>query len=210
MTDNPQAPQAPAIIPKVPKGDKYLPAEVVQKIYDACDNVRDKAYLMWHIETGVRVSDIVGQKKRRKSERELGQELNRVEWDNNRIYTYDHKKNTWRYVYFNQKTRSMLQMWLKERQNLGIKDRQLFPFSEKTCNRIIKEWCEKVGFKYAKEVGSHWCRHTFIRLSRKVGRDIKAVQQNTGDTVKTILEWYSDLSSEDMKHEIEDKPITGN
>lgn len=193
---------------KIPKSDKYLPKEVVIKLYNTIDNIRDKFYIMWHIETGVRVSDIVGQKKAVAAERELGQEIHNIEWDNNRIHTYDHKKDKWRWVYFNDKTRAMLKQWMKERQNLGIKDRQLFPYSEKTCNRILKRWCSEVGFIYSNVVGSHWCRHTFIRLSRMAGRDIKAVQQNTGDTVKTLLEWYADLSSEDMRKELQGKSIS--
>lgn len=194
---------------KIPKSDKYIPIDVVRKLYDTVDNIRDLFYIMWHIETGVRVSDIVGQVKSKGSERELGQEVNNIDWDSNRVYTYDHKKDLWRYVYFSEKVRVKLKMWLKERQNQGIHDRQILPISEKTCNRILKRWCRVVGFKYAEAVGTHWCRHTFIRLSRKAGRDIKAVQQNTGDTVRTLLEWYANLSSEDMKHELETKPLLG-
>lgn len=193
----------------LPKSDKYFPADVVKQLYDAIDNIRDRFYVMWHIETGVRVSDIVGQKKSSNNERELGQEVHNIDWDENRVWTYDHKKDSWRYVYFPKKIRSVLKMWLKEKQNLGIKDRQIFPYSEKTCNRILKHWLEQIGFKYADRAGSHWCRHTFIRLSRKVGRDIKAVQQNTGDTIKTLLDWYADLSKEDMHDEIDGKEISG-
>jgi len=194
-------------IKTIPKSDKYIPEETIRALNSKVDNIKDKFYLNWHIQTGVRVSDIVGQKKRGNKGRELGQEINNLDWDNNRIWTYDHKKNKWRWVYFPEEVRSLLKMWLKERQNLGINDRQIFPYSEKSCNRILKKWCKEVGFKYSNSVGSHWCRHSFIRLSRKANRDIKAVEQNTGDTFKTLLEWYADLSSEDMRKEIEDKPL---
>jgi len=179
---------------KINKGDKYIPIEWVKKFYNLCDNIRDKTYLMYHIETGLRISDVVHT------------EIVHIDWQNNRSYTYDHKKDKWRWIYFPEFVRSQLKMWLKQRQIEGIKDKRLFPFSEKTANRIIKRWAKKIEFPYSEQISSHWCRHTFIRLSRKVGRDIKAVQQNTGDTIKTILEWYSDLSAEDMKEEIE-KPI---
>ena len=56
-------------------------------------------------------------------------------------------------------------------------------------------------------VSSHWLRHTFIRLSKRAGRDVKAVQQNTGDTIQTILEWYEELSDEEMGEEIQGKPL---
>lgn len=176
---------------KIPKGDKYIPAEWVKKLYELCDNVRDKTYLMYHIETGLRVSDVVNT------------EIVHIDWQNCRTYTYDHKKDQWRFIYFPEFVKSQLKMWLKQRQIEGIKDKQLFNFSEKTANRIIKHWAKKIEFPYARSISSHWCRHTFIRNSRKIGRDIKAVQQNTGDTIKTLLDWYSDLSMEDMRQEIE-------
>ena len=200
--------RALAVSKKIPKADKSFPAESVKQLCDIPDNIRDKFYLAWHIETGVRVSDIVGQKKKNSNDRELGQEIHNIDWEENRIWTYDHKKDKWRWVYFPQKVRSLLKIWLKEREVLGITGRELFPFSEKTCNRIIKRWCKAIGFKYADQAGAHWCRHTFIRLSRAAGRDIKAVQQNTGDSIKTLLEWYSDLSSEDMHRELDKKQIS--
>jgi len=180
---------------KISKGDKYLPADFVQKLYNLCDNVKDKTYLMYHIETGLRVSDVVGT------------EIVHIDWQNNRTYTYDFKKDKWRFVYWPEFVKAQLKQWLKQRQIEDIKDKRLFPFSDKTANRILKKWCKKLEFKFSSKVGTHWLRHTFIRLSRKAGRDIKAVQQNTGDTIKTLLEWYSDLSSEDMRDEIEGKPI---
>lgn len=192
--------------PKIAKYDKYFPPHIVQSLYDQIDNIRDLFYVMWHIETGVRVSDIVGI-KRKGRKREIGQEIHNIDWDKNRIHTYDHKKDEWRYVHFPKKVRSKLKQWLKERQNLGIKGRELFNFSEKTCNRILKKWCRKIGFIHTDLVGSHWCRHTFIRLSRRAGRDIKLVQQNTGDTIRTLLEWYDALTPEEMNNEIENKPL---
>lgn len=180
---------------KISKGDKYFPVEFVRQLYDKVDDIRDKTYLMYHIETGLRVSDVVGT------------ELVHIDWQNNRTYTYDHKKDSWRWIYFPEKVKSQLKMWLQQRQIEDIKDKRLFPFSEKTANRIVKAWCKQLNFPFASVVGSHWLRHTFIRLSRKTGRDIKAVQQNTGDTIRTILEWYSDLSAEDMYNEIENKSM---
>jgi len=185
----------PALSNKVSKSDKAFSQESVQKLYEGIDNIMEKAYVMYHIETGLRVSDVVNT------------ELVHVMWQENRTYTYDHKKDTWRYVYWPEKVKSVLKMWLKQRQAEDIKDKRLFPFSEKTANRILKRWALKLNIANSRLVSSHWCRHTFIRLSRKAGRDIKAVQQNTGDTVKTILDWYSDLSSDDMREQVEGKPL---
>lgn len=177
------------IIKKLPKGDKYIPSEWVRKFYDSCESVRDKTYLMYHIETGLRVSDVVNT------------EIVHIDFQEFRTYTYDHKKDSWRYIYFPEFIKYQIKQWLKFRQTAGIKDKRLFPFSEKTANRILKKIAKKIGFPFFKEISSHWCRHTYIRLSRQKGRDIKAVQQNTGDTIKTLLDWYSDLSREQLKKE---------
>jgi len=195
MSNNPLKREKSMVVSKkIDKGDKYIPAKWLKKLYDLTEKVRDKTYIMYHAETGLRVSDVVGS------------EVVHIDWDNNRVKTYDYKKDEWRWVYFPPFIRSQLKIWLKVRQNEGIKDKRIFPFSQRTANRILKKWCKKIDFPYADKVSSHWLRHTFIRLSRKAGRDLKAVQQNTGDTIKTILEWYSDLSSEDMKEEI-NKPL---
>lgn len=193
---------------KLPKSDKYIPVVVLRQIYETIDNPLEKAYFMFHAETGLRVSDIVGQKKPSSNARELGLEINNIDWQNLQAHVYDHKKNQWRWVVFPEKVKAALKLYLLYRQAQNIQDRQLFPISEKTANRIVKKWCAKVGFQYSKQVGSHWLRHTFIRLSRAAGRDIKLVQANTGDTIKTLLEWYADLSLEDKRREIENKPIT--
>jgi integrase len=194
------------VSPKIDKSDKFFPVQTLQQLYDRIDNIRDLFYVMWHCETGVRISDIVGV-KRKDRERLMGQEIDRIDWDEHRIKTYDHKKNAWRWVYYPVKVESKLKQWLKEMQNQDMLGRELLPLSEKTCNRILQRWCREIDFKYWRSVGTHWCRHTFIRLSRRAGRDIKAVQQNTGDTIKTLLEWYSDLSGEDMRREIEGRPL---
>lgn len=180
---------------KINKSDKYIPVEILRKILDQVDNVRDEAYIMYHVETGLRVTDVIHTEKVH------------LDIQNYRTYTYDYKKDKWRWVYWPEKVKSVIKKWYKQMQIEGIKSKYLFPFSEKTANRIIKKWSKAVNFQYADLVSSHWLRHTFIRLSRKRGRDIKAVQQNTGDTIKTLLEWYSDLSSEDMRDEIESKSL---
>jgi len=120
-------------------------------------NIRDLAYIQYHAETGLRVRDIVETK------------IDNTEWENHRTHTYDFKKDTWRMVYWPEFVGSTLQRWLEYRKARGIKGELLFPFSEKTANRIIKRWRTKIGFRYRGQVSSHWLRHTFIRLSKDPG-----------------------------------------
>jgi integrase len=202
--------QALVEVDEIPKEEKYFPAEIVKTMYEQVDNIRDEFYLKWHIETGVRVSDICGKYVRqgaKKGSREIGQEWDRINWDENFILTWDHKKDEWRRVFFTERARAALKKWRREWRNQGYKGRELFPFTSKTCNRIIKKWSKKVGFKYGRKVSTHWCRHTFMRLSRRMGRDPEVLKQNTGDNWETILKWYSGLNAEDMRRELEEKPI---
>lgn len=177
------------VIPKLDKGDKFIPARYVNKIYSICDDPRDKTYLMYHIETGLRISDV------------LLTEIGHIDFEEFRTYTYDKKKDTYRWIYFPEPVKAQIKLWLLHRQKTGLKSKLLFPFGWKTAGRILKKWCFKAEFPLADKVSSHWLRHTYIRLSRAAGKDIKAVQQNTGDTVDTLLKWYSDLSIEDLQKE---------
>ena len=186
---------APGVSKKIPKVDKYFPQEFLQKLYNEVDSIRDKVYIMYHAETGLRVSDVVGT------------EIVHIDLDKCRTLTYDHKKDEWRLIYFPRFLVGTIKQWIQHRKVTGIKDKRLFPFSGKTANRIIKKWCNLLEFKYAGWASSHWFRHTFIRLSRRAGRDIKAVQQNTGDTIKTLLEWYEALPEGEMRAQIDGKPL---
>jgi len=177
------------------KTEKYIPGDFLKQLYEAVDNLRDLAYIKFHAETGLRISDVIQA------------EVKNIEWDHNRILVWDEKKDEWRTVHFPPSVGSTLKIYLNHRNAGNGKDRRLFPFSEKTANNIIKRWCVKLGFRYGDKVSSHWLRHTFIRLSRRAGRDIKAVQQNTGDDIQTIMKWYEGLTDDEMETEISGKPL---
>ncbi len=79
------------------------------------------------------------------------------------------------------------------------KETFLFRISEKTANRWIKDWAEAAGIK--RTVRWHMMRHTHVIQSRRAGRDWDWISQQTGDSVATLIKWYSRLSLED-RHEI--------
>jgi hypothetical protein len=47
------------VSPKITKTDKFIPADILAKFYDTIDNIRDLFYVMWHCETGVRISSVI-------------------------------------------------------------------------------------------------------------------------------------------------------
>jgi len=75
----------------------------------------------------------------------------------------------------------------------------LFPISDKTANRWLKEAAARAGVK--RRVRWHMMRHTHVVQSRRAGRDWNWIAQQTGDSVATLIKWYSKLSIED-RHEI--------
>lgn len=180
---------------KISKTDKYLPADILRQLYEVIDNARDLAYIMYHAETGLRVSDVVNS------------EWVHVDYHECRTYTFDHKKDEWRYIYWPEKVKAVLNRWRLQGQAQGIRDKRIFPFDEKTATRILRRWLKVINFRYWERAGSHWLRHTFIRLSRDAGRDLMLVKNNTGDTVRTILEWYEALDTSRARREVE-KSIT--
>ena len=178
---------------RIDKRDKYFNEESVKKILAICDDVKDRAYIIFSLETGLRVSEVVGSKF--------------VGWekDRNKIRIYDQKKKKHRTIMINDTVKGALFTYLKIH-NPKQEGEYIFPFSKKTANRIIKYWAKKADLPNSSLASTHWFRHTFVRLSRKKGRDMKFIQQQTGDKVSTILEWYSELDDEEMEFEMS-KPL---
>ena len=185
-----EIPKEQAVSVKFTKADKYFNSYWIGQLLQQFEDIRDETYFLYHIETGLRVSDVVAS------------EWVHVDWSNKRTYTYDHKKDAWRWIYWPDHIKAKLKRWRLYQQRTNQKTRLVFPMSEKTANRIIKRAAYKAGHPYWKLTSSHWCRHTFIRLSQAQGRSMVAVQQNTGDKLGTILKWYSMLDQEGMQREI--------
>lgn len=119
------------------------------------------------------------------------------------IKVWDEKKDTWRDIVV---TKSTLQLILMHLNAKPMQTPTLFDFSYKTANRRLRKWCLKANIGIRK---AHWhtLRHTYIMQSRLKGRDIKVVQQQTGDSLLTLLRVYSNLSVEDRVRISENKPI---
>jgi integrase len=176
--------------------DKYLTEEEIKRLLDLIDDVEDKTLILFALETGLRRSEIVSI------------QTANIDYERQVLQVYDQKKDQWRSVVFPRYVGSYLKMYLRARQR---RSPLLFPFSARTANRKLKRWCQTADIRLDAHgqtmVSFHWLRHTFIRRSKMAGRNIKVVQQNTGDTVETILKYYRDLSIEDRARELDERPI---
>ena len=176
---------------------KYLFDDEIKKLLDSIEKIEDRAVIEFGLETGLRASDIVGII------------TSNIDFEHQFIKVWYEKKDNWRNIVFPKTTGNILKMYLNARKT---KSPKLFPCSEKTLQRTLQNYCRLAKLRPAKLktgtlIGWHWLRHTFIRRSQMFNRDIKLVQQNTGDTIETILKYYRDLSIEDRIREIESKPI---
>ena len=181
---------------KIDSSDKYLSTEEIRRLVDTIDDLEDKVLILLALETGLRRSEVVTI------------QTSNLDFERQTAKVYDYKKDEWRNVVYPMSMKSNLRMYLQSRRH---KSPLLFPFSAKTANRKLKRWCTTAGIRIGPNGGTvvsfHWLRHTFIRRSKMVGRDIKVVQQNTGDTIETILKYYRNLSIEDRIAELEAKPL---
>ena len=114
------------------------------------------------------------------------------------------KENKMRFVYFSEQLRLSLQRYLKEYPQDKRESPKLFPFSEKTIERKIQYWTEKL---LGKRKAWHCVRHTYISLSREQEIPMEIVIANTGDSPVTILSVYSKMSPEKILHFINERPI---
>lgn len=86
-------------------------------------------------------------------------------------------------------------------------EKRIFPYSESTINRRIKEWAKDAGI--SRRVRWHCLRHTYVVQSRAKGRDWSVISMQTGDTAATLIQTYSQLTLEDRHKLSNESPLTG-
>ena len=146
---------------------------------------RQRLMFLMGLELGPRVSEIIGLR------------WTSLDWDNRIVTIWDEKKDVARCCTM------PVKLWEELRAFRDLvdlrKEQRIFPVTDKTANRWIKEWAKAAGIK--RRVRWHMMRHTHIVQSRRAGRDWDWISQQTGDSLSTLIKWYSRLSLED-RHEI--------
>jgi integrase len=173
---------------------KYLTKDEVQRLIVSIDDKRDKILIQLGLVIGCRVSEIVTIA------------IKNIEPD--RIKIWDEKKNVYRDVVIDSETRALLNDFLEDGwiPEPHVKH-QLFYFSTKTANRILKRYCEKAGIPKEK---AHWhtLRHTYVMQSLDAGVPINHIVEQTGDSPSTIINIYGRPSIDSRLQMIERYKIT--
>ncbi|MCG2717711.1 MAG: site-specific integrase [Nanoarchaeota archaeon] len=172
----------------------YLNKEEIKGLLSVIDNLWDKCLITLGIDLGCRVSEIINIK------------LTDIDFDKQIIKLWDEKKNKVRICTISKDSKQLIEMLINSRKK---QTPLLFNFSYKTANRRVKKWCEKAGIVRNKPglIRWHMLRHTYCVQSISVGRPIKLICQQTGDTELSILKYYNNFSEEDRVKISEDKPI---
>jgi len=113
------------------------------------------------------------------------------------------KGDKYRVVFMNDKVKSALQSWLKERKEKAIESEYLFvsnrnrPLNRTTVNKLFKEYSEHIG----KEVTPHDLRHFFCSHAISKGLSVHEVANQAGHSnIHTTL-----LYTNPTKNELIDK-----
>ncbi len=160
---------------------KYFSEKEISSILSVLSKQRDIVLARVSLDLGARVGEVVNL------------EWGNLDYSNRIVRVWDEKKDKERLCVMSEPTWGLLQEYEKTIDKR--RQRRIFPFSEKTANRRIKEWCARAGIK--RRVRFHMFRHTHVVQSRRAGRDWNWISQQTGDTVETLIREYGMLSLED-------------
>jgi len=142
------------------------------------------------VTTGIRREDIVGI------------DLSNIDWQNNTLTFWEQKKRRFWTVPLEADTVTTLKMYIN---TLPKGQKKLFNFTGRTAYNHLQGYLKKANIK--KKIPFHALRTTFVKRSKELGRDIKAVQQITGDSERTILKHYSEWTMDELKEIIDKKSI---
>lgn len=112
----------------------------------------------------------------------------------------DGKGDKTRTVFINDKVKTALQSWLKERQSKGIENEYLFvsnrnkPIDRTTINKLFNDYSEKVG----KNITPHDLRHFFCSHAISKGMSVHEVANQAGHSnIHTTL-LYTNPTKDDL------------
>jgi len=118
------------------------------------------------------------------------------------VNVWDEKKDRYRKVYVPESVLNALRRYWNEREDK--RSPRFFEMSGKTIERVIQRWTGQV---LNKPKSWHCVRHTYITQSFESSIPISIVIENTGDRPATILQYYTKLSPNFIKNEINLKPL---
>ena len=178
-------------------GEKALTQEQVVNLLNSTNNLMEKTLLALAIAGGLRRSDIIAIKTRD------------VDIKNKELIFFENKKDRIKKIPIDTKVVNLLEMWM----NIN-KSKWLFPsrfkdsknhISSKTAYNILQRNCKVAGISTPRPI--HTLRATCVKLCQVKGWSPSRTAKLIGDTVSVVEKHYATPSEEEMKKEMEDKPL---
>lgn len=170
----------------------------VKEILKSCDSIKKRALIELAVSTAIRRDDIVNI------------EIDNIDLENSKLQFWEKKKKrTWE-VPLEPELMATLIMYMK---TLPKGAKYLFPaeqsnanhLSDKTAYNWLQEAMKKAGL--TKKMDFHGLRRTYVRLAKRMGYDMKWVQEMTGDTAEVILKHYDGWKTDEMSEILKDGGI---
>ncbi len=153
----------------------------VQEFLKSCETPLERALLELGLTTGIRRNDIVSI------------QIANVDLEGSRIKFWEEKKDRWWEVALEPETVITLRMYIS---TLDPRQKDLFDISDRTAYNYLQNVLKRTSIK--KKLKFHSLRTTFVRLSKEMGRDIRWVMDQTGDTARVLMEEYEGYSVDEM------------
>lgn len=120
------------------------------------------------------------------------------------------KRTPYRQCVITTQTLNLIKMYQDSIKDEKPKRKFLFPYNERTLSRWIKLYCEKAGIKRKRGnlIRWHMLRHTYIQNAIERGVPLKQVSDQTGDSIFTLLRYYSNYTLEARQLVVEKTSIT--
>jgi integrase len=203
-----------AIASSPEKGIKYLSEAEIKAILSAPLSAEDGLLFRMGFDLGARASEIARPTPKPTKDTKPKPDNTALRWSNVRfkeqqVIVWDEKKDVYRVCQLSKGSWKLLKAYSKSEEVIARRrhDDRVFPFSTRTLNRRLKEWCKEAGIEHP--VHWHMMRHSYVVHSIRAGRDWRVIAQQTGDRVSTLMKTYSFLSLEDTQEMIDKHPLLG-
>jgi len=127
----------------------------------------------------------------------LALEVKDIHFEEELVYVWDVKKKNIRYQPTLKDDLAQVRLYLKEKE---IKEGKIFDVVDRTLNRYLKKATKraKIPIPENENVRWHSFRGSLVRNLTKRKVPLKAIMQITGDSAKTILEYYNEYRPSDL------------
>jgi len=162
--------------------------EEIDRLVNACKNLKEKLVVWTLLDTGMRVSEFANIKKEE------------IQWQEGRIIIYGKggpygKKSKRRVIPMSPRIKKLFELYFVEHDEID--------FSVRTIQRLIKRIANKAII--SKKVSPHVLRHTFAIMCIRRGISTRALMGLMGHDNLSTTEIYLNMSPEDIMKEFKEK-----